>query len=191
MIKNQPSRIMRISLALGVSAALTIEPPAATGLNGPVHVQASITLTGPKRFGLGLDAATVGAADASLSATQPSAAPAAAGASTVGAPPSVDLSQYDPPVGNQGQVNSCGSWATGYTLLGWYANKYGVGGAPYAPMYVYSQLTGGRTIGTTLPGNLSLEQQQGIDTQSDYTQGNYDYWDQPTPAERQNASHYK
>src|SRR5579883_1676749 len=218
MIKNQPSRIMRISLALGVSAALTIlapsaqtglaadsgstsvtgnnratltiEPPAATGLNGPVHVQASITLTGPKRFGLGLDAATVGAADASLSATQPSAAPAA-GASTVGAPPSVDLSQYDPPVGNQGQVNSCGSWATGYTLLGWYANKYGVGGAPYAPMYVYSQLTGGRNIGTTLPGNLSLEQQQGIDTQSDYTQGNYDYWDQPTPAERQNASHYK
>src|SRR5579885_2136074 len=111
MIKNQPSRIMQTGLAADSGstsvtgnnrAALTIEPPAATGLNGPVHVQASITLTGPKRFGLGLDAATVGAADASLSATQPSAAPAA-GASTVGAPPSVDLSQYDPPVGNQGQ----------------------------------------------------------------------------------------
>jgi hypothetical protein len=161
-----------------------------------LRVQASTTLRGPQRFGLGLAVPpSVGAQDATVSLSQPSGTPAAAATnapvSANALPPSVDLSQYDPPVGNQGQVNSCGSWSTGYTLLGWYANKYGVGGAPYAPMYVYSQLTGGQNAGTTLVGNLQLEQDRGIDTQSDYTQGNYDYWDQPTAAERQNASQYK
>lgn len=104
-------------------------------------------------------------------------------------PLSVDLSGDAPPVGNQGPVNSCASWATGYTLLGWYAHHYRVAGAPYAPMYVYSELVQGVNKGTSFEGNFGIEQ-QGIDTQADYVQGNYDYTNLPTAAEQENASHY-
>ena len=38
---------------------------------------------------------------------------------------------------------------------------------------------------------MGLESQQGIDTQADYTQGNYGYVDQPTTAEKSNAAGYK
>src|SRR5579871_3646098 len=40
------------------------------------------------------------------------------------APSTMDLTPYDPPVGDQGSVNSCVSWATGYYLRGWLANRY-------------------------------------------------------------------
>src|SRR5689334_1387751 len=51
------------------------------------------------------------------------AAPSAAQLAAL--PASVDLSQNAPPVGDQGSVNSCTSWATGYYLRGWYAKRDG------------------------------------------------------------------
>ncbi len=56
-------------------------------------------------------------------------------------PPAVDLSRFDPKVADQGSVNSCAAWAIGYGMLGWFANRQGHAGAPFAPMYAYSQLT--------------------------------------------------
>jgi hypothetical protein len=112
-------------------------------------------------------------------------------------PATVDLSQYNPPVGNQRGLGSCVSWATGYYLRGWYAKRdgyYPTGGAggtgSFAPMYVYSQLTHGQNVGTYFKDNLNIIQ-QGIDTRADYVQGDYDNWDLPTAAEYANASHYK
>lgn len=106
-------------------------------------------------------------------------------------PAAVDLSADAPPPGDQGSVNSCVSWATGYTLLGWYAHHYNLLGAPYAPMFVYSQVANGQNVGTSFEGNLAIEQAQGIDTQADYTQGDDDYTDPPTPAEVANALSYR
>src|SRR5690242_7851816 len=51
-----------------------------------------------------------------LRATRP-AVPLTAGVTTL--PSSYDISQYNPPVGNQGSVNSCVSWVMGYYLRGW------------------------------------------------------------------------
>jgi hypothetical protein len=112
-------------------------------------------------------------------------------------PSAVDLSQYNPPVGNQGNVNSCTSWATDYYLRGYYAKRGGYyppstrpdtnGG--FAPMYLYAQIVRGQNVGTTFGANLSLLQQQGIDSRADYYQGDDDYTDQPTASERANASH--
>jgi hypothetical protein len=112
-------------------------------------------------------------------------------------PASVDLSQYAPAVGNQGSVNSCAAWSTGYYLRGWYAKRDGYypagpdawGG--YAPMYLYSQIVHGQNVATTFSDNLAILQQQGIDTRADYTQGDYDYQDLPTAGEAANASHIK
>lgn len=113
-------------------------------------------------------------------------------------PATVDLSAYAPSVGDQGALLSCVSWATGYYLRGWYARRDGyyptnssanTGG--YAPMYLYSQLAHGQNIGTKFQDNLSLLQQQGIDTRADYSQGDYDDIDLPTAAETFNASHVR
>ena len=107
-------------------------------------------------------------------------------------PASVDLSQYNPPVGDQKGVESCTSWATGYYLRGWYATRDGYFPAgSYAPMYLYSQIVGGQNVGTTFAANFTILQQQGIDTRADYTQGDYDYTDRPTAAESSNALHIK
>ena len=113
-------------------------------------------------------------------------------------PTTVDLSMYDTPIGDQGGVGSCVSWATGYNERGWYARRdgyYPPGGSgstgSWEPMYLYSQLVNGQNAGTTFSGNYSIEQQQGIDTREDYTQGDYDYTDLPTTSEKTNAANFK
>ena len=110
---------------------------------------------------------------------------------------SVDLSQFNPPVEDQGQIGSCAAWATGYYLRGWYAKRdgyYPYGG--YAPMYTYAQIVhGDGTKGTSFAENLGIQQQQGVDNDSDYLAGdraeNYNYAHQPSDAERTNAARYK
>ncbi len=130
--------------------------------------------------------------------------------SSVGVPPltgdqlpgRADLSAYNPPVGAQGGVGSCASWAIGYYLAGWWARAGGyypaavaAGPGGFAPMYLYSQISAtkshGQDNGSTLDDNLSLLQQQGIDAESDYTQGTQDFTDLPTTSEGANASQYK
>lgn len=113
-------------------------------------------------------------------------------------PPAVDLSADSPPVANQGDVNSCVSWVTGYYLRGWYARRDGYypsggpdGAGGFAPMYLFSQATKGHDAGTTFNSNLDLMVSQGIDTRADYTQGDTDYATQPTAAEQAGAAAYK
>jgi hypothetical protein len=111
-------------------------------------------------------------------------------ASATSLPASVDLTKFAPPAGNQGSIGSCASWATTYTAMGYWLRRDGRPGFPLAPMYAYSQLTGGHDVGTSIGGNLGLAMGQGIDTLSDYPQGNYDYKDLPTPSEKQNAKQW-
>ncbi|SFW74978.1 C1 family peptidase [Amycolatopsis australiensis] len=132
--------------------------------------------------GLGLDLAAARAHHnaAHLVAPQPLRAPA-----------SYDLSQYALSPGDQGQVGACVTWATGYTGYGILSNEQNIAGAPMAPMYIYSQIAQGNDQGTTASVALPMEQQQGIDTKSDYWQGDFDYTTQPDAAERANAAHYR
>jgi hypothetical protein len=176
--------------ASGSAGTLVLTPP--VGSHAPTRISATRAPSTPPshRYAMGL-AAGGSSGHGGAATTTTSTATATQSLSTGSLPASVDLSMYDPPVGNQGQVNSCVSWATGYTLLGWYANHLGDAGTPYAPMYVYSQLVNGQNVGTTFDGNMSIEAQQGIDTQADYTQGNYNYTNQPTAAEKTNAANYK
>lgn len=111
-------------------------------------------------------------------------------------PPGVDLSRYDPPVGNQDALHSCTSWAIGYYLRGWYARRDGYypGGdaatGGFAPMYLYSQVTRSGD-GSSFTDNLSILQAQGIAPRIDYAQGDDNGVDQPTPAEQQAAAPYR
>ncbi|MCL2653715.1 MAG: hypothetical protein FWD63_08035, partial [Propionibacteriaceae bacterium] len=101
-------------------------------------------------------------------------------------PASVDLTQYSVPALTQGSVYACETWSVAYTLMGWYANKNGGNSQAFAPMYLFSQ-TGNTSMG--LPEPILLG--QGVDTQDDYPQGNYDYVTQPTPAQVANAANFR
>jgi hypothetical protein len=113
----------------------------------------------------------------------------------------VDLSQYNPPVGNQGSVNSCSSWATAYYLRGWYAKRDGYyPGGPdslggFEPMYIYSRQSQpgqlGFNHGMTMDGNLNVMKNEGVDTRIDYWQGDLNQVDPSTPNEDANAARYK
>ncbi len=109
----------------------------------------------------------------------------------VALPASVSLTADAMPVGNQGQVGSCAAWSTDYSALGYWENKENIAGGGLEPMYTYSQVDGGVDNGSTIEGNLQIDETQGIDTRADYWQGDFDYTDQPTAAERLNAVNWK
>jgi len=110
-------------------------------------------------------------------------------------PDSVDLSKNNPPVGDQGALGSCVAWAEDYGVAGWYANRTGhTPPGPYAPMYIYSQIQayyGWSDGGAYSNDGYDFSNRSGLDTQADYFQGNYDWIDQPTAAERANAASNK
>lgn len=96
-------------------------------------------------------------------------------------------------VGDQGAVGSCVAWAIAYNQMGWYSNKAGAQVA-FSPMYVYSQVhtTNDPEGGGTSPAAVyGITSTQGVDTQDDYNQGNYDFTDLPTAAEIANAAAHK
>ncbi|MDA0163936.1 hypothetical protein OM076_26935 [Solirubrobacter ginsenosidimutans] len=112
-------------------------------------------------------------------------------AGAVDLPASVDLTAFAMPVGDQGQVNSCAAWAVDYSAMGYWMNKQGIAGGALAPMFTYSQATGGKNVGTTLPSHMDIAKTQGVDVQSDYTQGNYNFATQPTALQKANAQQWK
>jgi hypothetical protein len=106
-------------------------------------------------------------------------------------PASVDLTGDAVPVGNQGPVGSCVAWSEAYTIMGWYSKHQKHVGAPFAPMYMYSQIDGGRDAGTTTTAGWKLATNQGVAEWSAYPQGPYDWRTQPTTTERTNAALHK
>jgi Papain family cysteine protease/Ricin-type beta-trefoil lectin domain len=124
--------------------------------------------------------------------------PKATNSARLAAPPavpaSVDLSSYAPPPGDQGQTGSCQSWSTGYSAMGWWANRYGLSNAKTAPMYLYSQLVAGHCDqGAYVEQPLALMQSQGVDTTSDYEpmQQVLDCKTQPTELQTANAANFR
>src|ERR1700760_576104 len=167
-----------VAVAMGV-AALSITPARALALD-PDPVTPVTPAVDPSQHALGLDPAPQKAFSA--------AALADVRAAAADAPASVDLTPWAPTPGDQGQVNSCAAWATGYTALGYYLKRQNIAGAPLAPMYTYSQLVHGVNTGTYIDDHFNIQKSQGIDNQADYTQGNYDYTHLPTTAETTNAA---
>ena len=116
-------------------------------------------------------------------------------------PASYSLQQYAPIPGDQGLVNSCVAWGTAYTAMGvlenmdhnqglWDNPFDGLPGGGGSAMYVYSQICGGEDNGSYLDDGVAVETSQGVDEDSDYTQGEADWWDPPTAQETANAQNW-
>ncbi|OJF10866.1 IPT/TIG domain-containing protein [Couchioplanes caeruleus] len=109
-------------------------------------------------------------------------------------PASVDLRRYAPPARSQGQVGSCVAWSIGYSIMGYYANRTGGSGAPYAPLFLYLRnVAKGGAPHTGLYPDFVLADARanGIDTQADYWQGTTRWNIAPTRAQIENAKKYR
>lgn len=109
-------------------------------------------------------------------------------------PESVDLSQNTPPIVDQGQTSACVTFALGYNAMGWWAAQTGMAGAPFAPMYLYSQIVQGNCEQPTLfTDSLDILTQQGIASDASYQpmQSNLDCATLPTRRAAANASAHK
>lgn len=107
--------------------------------------------------------------------------------SAIDLPQSYSLRQWAMPVGDQKQTNSCIPWVLGYSMLGWYSTYAGQPQA-FAPMYVYSQIKIGADGGSYANDAYDVLSKQGIPTQGQYPQGNYDYTTPPSASEISAAS---
>ncbi|MEV1286634.1 IPT/TIG domain-containing protein [Micromonospora sp. NPDC049679] len=109
-------------------------------------------------------------------------------------PASVDLRQYAPPVGDQGQVGSCVAWTIAHSIMGYYATRTGGVGAPYAPLFLYMRTVaaGGAPNAGLVPDHaLANAQSGGVDTQDNYFQGTVGWQTPPTAQQIANAANYK
>lgn len=172
-----------LSAAAAGAMIFTASPALAAGIGSAIPLKAAAATTA--RFPLGLQPLNLRiAASAHLTGGQVSR-----GAHAL--PAGVDLTGDAVPVGNQGPVGSCVAWSEAYTIMGWYSKHQQHVGAPFAPMYMYSQINGGRDAGTTTTAGWKLAMNQGVAEWAAYPQGPYDWRDQPTTNERTNAALHK
>jgi hypothetical protein len=109
-------------------------------------------------------------------------------------PASVDLRGFAPKPGDQGQIGACVAWTIAYSVMGYYANRTGGAGAPYAPLFLYMRnVAPGRapSAGLYPDAVLANAATAGVDTQDDYWQGTANYQSPPTAAEIANAANYR
>ncbi|MFI7544341.1 IPT/TIG domain-containing protein [Actinoplanes sp. NPDC049599] len=109
-------------------------------------------------------------------------------------PASVDLRQYAPSPGDQGQIGACVAWTIAYSIMGYYANRTGGVGAPYAPLYLYMRNVapgGAPSAGLNPDYVLANAQTAGVDTQDDYWQGTTNWQTPPNQAQITNARNYR
>ncbi len=160
--------------------AIAVQLPIALGGDQQLtHLAASTPAKQRHHYGLVLHSSS---SPTGLAPTPPLALPA-----------SVDISQWAPSVANQGDTESCQSYATGYVEMGWWANRTGLTGATFAPMYLFSQLSGNCAVGAESADAMQILQDQGIDTASDFEpmQDSLMCSVKPNAVQRANASHFR
>ena len=98
-----------------------------------------------------------------------------------------DLRQWTETPGNQGGLGSCVSWAIGYGMAGWWANKKGkvVASDWFNPMSVYSVTrTGAEPPGGSFPADaMTRVRDVGVTKASDYSVNEFNYSHTPTAGE--------
>ncbi|MEV6595543.1 IPT/TIG domain-containing protein [Actinoplanes sp. NPDC051346] len=165
--------VVAAAVLAAAPATITVTPASAASRGGPVSHAVGGLLVSPTR----IPAQVLGGAQAFEAL-----------------PASVDLRKYAPAPGSQGQVGSCVAWSIGYSIMGYYANRTGGSGAPFAPLFLYLRNVakgGAPTTGLRPEVVLANLQTAGIDTQANYRQGTTNWKIAPTAAQIENAKKYR
>ncbi len=108
---------------------------------------------------------------------------------------SIDNSEHLPPVGNQGQQNSCVAWAVGYyykTHQEWQEHGWSVETQNhiFSPSFIYNHINGGVDGGAYFADALKLLADNGCSTIDDFpSQSDYTLW--PSESVYLNAMNYR
>ena len=106
-------------------------------------------------------------------------------------PASVDLSDKMPPVGNQGQQQSCVAWAIAYALKS-YEEKVESGQVlKFSPAFIYNQINNGLNAPTYVTDALNVLSQQGVCQYDEMPYNSNDWISKPTPQMQQNAKKFR
>lgn len=116
--------------------------------------------------------------------------------SSTAIPSNVDLSNGEPPVGDQGQQGSCVAWATGYYYKTYQEGKdhnwdLTTPDHQFSPAFIYNQINGGSDSGSTISDAMKLLRKEGCDTLSEFPYNDQDYTTQPTSTQLQEALPYR
>ncbi|WP_194972658.1 C1 family peptidase [Aquiflexum lacus] len=118
-------------------------------------------------------------------------------------PYSIDLSEYLPPVGDQGNQNSCVAFAIAYGAQTYYAKKgkdiwtyiNNTGQLNYdnifSPSFVYNQINRGVDEGSSYIEALNLLKDQGVCTWSSMPYFDNDFRSSPTQTAKEQAGNFK
>jgi len=117
-----------------------------------------------------------------------------------GLPESADLSNFLPPIGNQGQQGSCVSWAVSYymkSLQEKIQNEATTSKSTIlSPAYTYNQITKGNCTGTNIEQTLDILKEKGVASLSTFPYTASDCSEQPSTSDDEEAAlskieHYK
>jgi hypothetical protein len=111
-------------------------------------------------------------------------------------PPSVDYTSEFPPPGDQGYLEACTGWATGYALktfqerreMGWSITPTN---HIFSPNWLWNQNNGGNNWPAWESDVLNTLYSAGCDTESSFPASGTDYWTQPSNASYERASHFR
>ncbi len=111
-------------------------------------------------------------------------------------PSSENWSANMPPVGDQGEQNSCVAWSVGYAYKSYQdqmLRNWGDGTAnhEFSPSYIYNQIDGGSDNGAAFSDAMTLLVNQGCDTLDDLPYNQYDCTTQPTALQKARAANFK
>lgn len=110
---------------------------------------------------------------------------------------SINLSSQIPPIGNQGNQNSCASWSSSYYYKTWTEKKKDPSrnladpADQFSPSFVYNQVNGGFDRGSSFASNFTLMQNVGDLSIQEMPYNQADFRTQPTAAQLQAAKQYR
>ena len=106
-------------------------------------------------------------------------------------PASVDLSAKMPPVGNQGNQNSCVAWAIAYALKSYQENLELGQQYLFSPSYIYNQINNGMNAPTYVTDALNVLSEQGVCPLDDMPYSQDDFTSKPTEKAKQDAKKFR
>ena len=106
-------------------------------------------------------------------------------------PASIDLSDKMPPIGDQGQQQSCVAWAIAYALKS-YEEKVESGQVlKFSPAFIYNQINNGLNAPTNITDALNVLSQQGVCMYDDMPYNPDDWVTKPSAQMQQKAKKFR